>query len=117
MKACAYWSDLTIGDCWSKAVQYPGKGEIEGVSIAIPHTEQGVRIMEELGDCFKCSESAENLLQSNPSYFHPVKQNIYREKVLQEIRRKGTEKVLYKYCGNAFGAKVRKKLSVYYKTR
>ena len=111
VKDKAYRSDLTVGDCWSKEVSFPKQEGTEGVSIALAHTEKGVRYLETLQNCFAKTEERALVLKSNPSYFYPVKSNAYRSRAIRRIRKSGTKKVLYCYCGNGLTAKIRHKLA------
>lgn len=105
-----YKSDLTVGDLWGVAKIRPELRDASGVSLLIPHTDAGRKAIASLTDCTVEPIPVEEGLKHNPSYYRPVKPSPFRERALEQIRRRGTGKTLHKYCGNGFGAKLRKKL-------
>lgn len=106
-----YSSDLTIGDLWGAARIDPRLRGSQGISLLIPHTAKGQQALAALEGCTLEEIPVEAALKSNPSYFRPVPPSPFRERTLAKIRRCGTGKTLHKYCGDAFGAKLRKKLA------
>lgn len=106
-----YKSDLTVGDLWGAARIKPELQGIEGISLLIPHTPKGQKMVQSLHSCTVEEIPADGALKSNPSYFRPVGPSAFRGRALKQVRIHGTRKTLRKYCGDAFGAKVRKKLA------
>lgn len=106
-----YKSDLTVGDFWGAARVKPELQGIAGISLLIPHTPKGQKVIGELNHCTLEEIPVDAALKSNPSYYRPVKPSPFRERVISQIAIRGTGKTLHKYCGDSFGAKIRKKLS------
>lgn len=106
-----YKSDLTVGDLWGAARIKAELQGIEGISLLIPHTPKGQQMLQALQGCTLEEIPVAGALKSNPSYFRPVKPSPFRERAISQISVRGTRKTLRKYCGDAFGAKIRKKLS------
>lgn len=106
-----YKSDLTVGDFWGAARLKPELQGIAGISLLIPHTPKGQKAILDLQNCRPEEIPVGGALKSNPSYFKPVKPSPFRQRAISQIAIRGTRKTLRKYCGDAFGAKVRKKLA------
>lgn len=106
-----YKSDLTIGDLWGAKRIKPELQGIEGISLLIPHTPKGQQLVKLLQACTLEEIPVDAALKSNPSYYKPVGPSPFRTRALSQIRIRGTRKTLRKYCGDAFGAKIRKKMT------
>lgn len=106
-----YAGDLTIGDFWGAKERYPELADAPGISLLIAHTEKGKRTLEALTDCRLEPVPVEAALKHNRAYFTPAPPSPFRSRALREIRRKGTEKTLRRFCGFGLVPRIRKKLA------
>lgn len=109
-KGNGYRSDLTLGDFWGVERVLPQEAGDEGVSLIIAHTGKGIAALENLEGAVRPVPLAPSL-ESNRPYYCSVKPNPYRNIALRQIRLRGTEGVLAKYCGTGLTAKCRRKLA------
>lgn len=110
-KAEAHYSDITLGDFWGVERIHADLKNSSGVSAVILHTDAGSHAFDAVRpNCVSEEVSLQDVIKSNPSYCHSAPWNRLRNAALEEIRQKGTQKTLKKYCGNSILAKCQRKL-------
>lgn len=110
-KGNGYCSDITLADFWGVKQFSPEESDDRGISLAITHTESGESLAAALGEAavIKAVPMKDAIL-GNSSYDKSVPNNPFRERVLREIKTKGTRTVVEKYWGNSLISKIRRKL-------
>lgn len=105
-----YQSDITLGDFWGVSKLEPELEGCNGASVAVAHSCKGKQAILELRECCIKPVSIQDAMRHNRSYYRSVSENMLRDRVIDQIKKNGIKKVLWRYCGNSLVAKVRKKL-------
>ena len=102
-------SDLTIGDFWGLDKTDSPLKDKDGVSLVILNTPKGENVFESIkGNVDTDLRSMEEALRENKSMITSTRRNPLRNKYLKSMNKTSIDKLNKKYCGNSFGAKLRR---------
>ena len=102
-------SDITIGDFWGIDKTDSPLKDKDGVSLVIPNTPKGAEVFEGIKENTDTDlRSMEEALRENKSIASSARRNPLRGKYLRAIHKTSIDKLNKKYCGNSFGAKLRR---------
>lgn len=102
-------SDITLADFWGIDNVSPEMNDDKGTSLVIIHSDKGKELFSELKNemNFEKVDLMESL-KSNISVCKSVAQNPLRKLFFKGLQKKDFEKLIQKYCGNAFLPKLRR---------
>lgn len=111
-KQSNYYSDITMADFWGIDEIKTELDDNKGVSLAVVHSDKGISELQEFReDELIVRTSGNDVFKRNRAYFRTPPMNLWRNKAIDEYKKKPFDKVTKKYCGLSMMAKIRRKLS------
>lgn len=102
-------SDITIGDFWGLDKTDSPLKDKNGVSLVILNTPKGEEIFASVQDSTDTDlRNMEEAVRENKSMVTSTRRNPLRHKYLRSMNKTSIDKLNKKYCGNSFGAKLRR---------
>lgn len=100
--------DLTVGDYWGCANDYPDFYNRNGTSCVLVNTERGARLLGKVKDRLQiCETDIERVKKNNHNLNSPTEKNPLTEQFWKDYDEKGYEYIHRKYLKNSFMDKVR----------
>lgn len=108
-------SDITLGDFWGAENFVPQMDDGKGLSLVMVHTEKASRFIKDIENELQMQHVVFNdAIKHNPSYLYSAKENLFRSVFLEKITEKNVKKLVNKYVGTSFLAKVRRKIKKFF---
>jgi len=106
-------SDITMADFWGSEKAYNIWNDDKGISLAMIHSEKGKELLNQCGEYIDSfSVPFDDAIASNPSMIKSVSKQYLRKPFLRTVKRFGFDKAYAKCCGNGYGAKIRRVISI-----
>lgn len=102
-------SDITIGDFWGLQKTNSPLKDKDGVSLIVLNTEKGKALFDTIIHSIDYDmRTMDEAVRDNKSIVSSTRKNPLREKYLKAMHKKDINRLSGKYCGNSFGAKLRR---------
>lgn len=111
-KKDGFISDITMGDFWGVEKAAPEMDNPMGVSLALIHTENGMRYFEQIKAAFYAKKvNKESALRLNPVYRQSVIRPKKRDRIYADLKSKDWNTISKKYMSDSLKVTIRRKLS------